>query len=264
MARKIVITSGKGGVGKTSITASLGNRLANRGKSVLLVDADIGLNNLDVVLGAESRVVYDMSDVIEGKCVIKQAIIQDENNCNLYLLPSAHGYNNSALTAQSFRQLTGKLDANFDFILIDCPAGIDDGFHRAVSGADEAIIITTPHVSSIRDADKVLSMLMSYDLNGVNVIVNRCRGDLILQGEMMSGEEICKILRCPLVGIVPEDDNIAVYSQLGKIGMNSAFSRISFDMVAENILSGDRRLYDVTARFRGVIGKLKMWLERSV
>lgn len=264
MARKIVITSGKGGVGKTSVTAGLGMCLAGRGAGVLLVDADVGLNNLDVVMGLESRVVYDMTDVIAGKCTVRQALVQDDYNQNLFVMPSAHAYASEEISAKNFRQLLGKLDQSFDYILIDCPAGIEEGFHRAVCGADEAIVVTTPHISAIRDADKVLSVLASYSMNGIHIVVNRVRGDLVAQGSMMGGGEIASALRYPLVGVVPEDDNITVYSQLGKMGMGSSNSRAAFDMIVENLLTGGRRIFDPTAKYRGVIGKLKLWLERGL
>lgn len=260
MARKIVITSGKGGVGKTSITASIGTSLANRGNNVLLIDGDVGLNNLDVVMGMEGRVVYDMSDVIDGKCSVAQSLIQDELCDNLFLLPSAHAYSNERISVAVFRQIIGTLDQTFDFIIIDCPAGIEGSFHRAVSGADEAIVVTTPHASAIRDADKVMSILRSYDLRSVDVVVNRMRGDLIVQNKMMNAADIANVLRGNLLGIVPEDDSITVYSQLGRIGMNNNLSRLSFEMIADNILSGQRRLFDVTKRYKSVIGKLKMFV----
>lgn len=264
MARKIVITSGKGGVGKTSITASIGTSLAVRGNMVLLIDGDVGLNNLDVVMGMESRVVYDMSDVIDGKCGISQALLQDETCENLYVLPSAHAYSNDRISVAIFRQIIGSLNQTFDFILIDCPAGIEGSFHRAVSGADEAIIITTPHTSAIRDADKVLAILQSYDLRQIDIIVNRMRGDLVLQDKMMNASDISKVLRANLLGVVPEDDGITVYSQLGRIGMTNSMSRLSFDMIADNILSGQRRLFDVTQKYRTMFGKIKMFVEKRL
>ncbi|MDE6189532.1 MAG: septum site-determining protein MinD [Clostridia bacterium] len=256
MARKIVVTSGKGGVGKTSVLASLGICLASKGKNVLMIDGDVGLNNLDVVMGMESRVVYDMADVIDNKCHINQALLQ-EDGTSLYLLPSAHAYSSERLSAAAFRELIGRIEDTFDFILIDCPAGIDAGFHRAVSCSDEALLVTTPHIPAIRDGDKVLALLRSYKLNAINLIVNRVRGDFVVTGKMMNGGEISNILRCPLVGVVPEDDAITIYSQLGRIGMNSSSSRDAIDMIAENIVNNTFKLYDVTKGHRGLVGKFK-------
>lgn len=261
MARKIVITSGKGGVGKTSITACIGTALALRGNRTLLIDGDVGLNNLDVVMGMESRVVYDMSDVIDGKCGIAQALIQDEVSENLYVLPSAHAYSNERISVDIFLQIITSLEPSFDFILIDSPAGIEGSFHRAVCVAEEAIVVTTPHTSAIRDADKVISILSSYELRDIMLVVNRIRGDLVLQEKAMSAIEISKILRTKLIGIVPEDDSITIYSQLGRIGVNNNQSKITFDMIADNILSGQGRLYDVTQKYRGLFGKIKMFVE---
>ena len=256
MARKIVLTSGKGGVGKTSILASLGICLANRGKNVLMIDGDVGLNNLDVVMGMESRVVYDMSDVIENKCHINQALLQEEGS-SLYLLPSAHAYDNQKITAQAFKEMVGRIEHLFDFILIDCPAGIDAGFHRAVSCSDEAIVVTTPHIPAIRDGDKVLGLLRSYKLNSISLVINRVRGDFVSRGKMMSASEIARILRTPLIGAVPEDDAVTVYSQLGRIGLNRSSSRDAIDMIASNLINNSFRIYDVERGYRGFFGRLK-------
>ena len=256
MARKIVLTSGKGGVGKTSILASLGICLANKGKNVLMIDGDVGLNNLDVVMGMESRVIYDMADVIEYECHINQALLQEDAS-SLYLLPSAHAYDNQKITAQAFKEMVGRVENLFDYILIDCPAGIDAGFHRAVSCADEAIVVTTPHVSAIRDADKVLALLRSYKLNSINLVINRVRGDFVARGKMMSASEIARILRAPLIGAVPEDDAITVYSQLGRIGLNRSSSRDSIDMIAMNIINNSFRIYDVERAYRGFFGRIR-------
>ena len=194
MARKIVITSGKGGVGKTTICANLGVALARLNQRVVLVDVDIGLNNLDVVTGIENKIVYDIVDVIENKCRIKQALVQDLNYPNLYILPSAHSYNKSQVTAENVKKVIDNLNDVFDFVLIDCPAGIDEPFKRAVCGADEAIVVVTPHLSSLRDADKVLMMLTGFNLDSVSLVVNRVRGDMILDKEMLDSNKIAEIL----------------------------------------------------------------------
>jgi septum site-determining protein MinD len=263
MARKIVVTSGKGGVGKTTVCASLGIALAERGLRVLLIDGDVGLNNLDVLMGIEHKIAYDMADVLEGKCRIRQALIEHHDHSTLYILPSAHAYASEDIGVKNFRQLIQRLDSGFDFILIDCPAGIEGGFHRAVLPADEAIIVTTPHVPSIRDADKVLTILKSYDLPQIHMLVNRVRGDLLLSGEMMDAYQIGKVLRLAPIGIVPEDDAITIYSQLGKLSSHQSLSRIAYAMIAENLVSGRRKLFDCTAQFKGFFGKIKMKLRRD-
>ncbi|MEG1509345.1 MAG: septum site-determining protein MinD [Clostridia bacterium] len=264
MARKIVITSGKGGVGKTTICASLGMELARLGQKVLMIDADVGLNNLDVITNIESNIVYDMADVLEGRCRIKQALLEVPNVENLYILPSQHAYFSEDIGAKNFRLLINRLDSGFDFILIDCPAGIEKGFHRAVSASTEALVVTTPHISAIRDADKVIGLLASYKINEVNIIVNRVRGDMVLTGDMMDGMTIAKILKNMPIGIVPEDDNLGVYSQLGKLESNDSVSHLSFEFIADNILTGKRKLFDCTANYRGLFGKIKLKLKRGI
>lgn len=263
MCRRIVVTSGKGGVGKTTFTASVGAALAERGNRTLLIDADIGLNNLDVLMGVDTRVVYDMMDVLSGKCRIKQALVSDENIPNLFIMPSAHAYASEDIGCKNFRTLIDRLAEGFDYILIDCPAGIEKGFHRAVSAATEAIVVTTPHISSLRDADKVLSLLSGYNMSKINIVINRARGDLILAGDMMSAEDISKLLKFSPIGVIPEDDSIHIYSQLGRMADNDSIARQSFNCVADNIITGKRRLYDPTSQYRGVIGKLKLMMKRA-
>lgn len=192
MARKIVLTSGKGGVGKTTICANLGVALARLGKRVCLVDVDIGLNNLDVVTGVENKIVFDLVDVIQNKCRIKQALVQDLNQPNLFIMPSAHSYNKSQVTAENVKRVIDGLNDYFDFVLIDCPAGIDEPFERAVCGADEAIVVVTPHLSSLRDADKVLLMLGNFNIKDYSIVINRVRGDMILDKEMIDCKKLLK------------------------------------------------------------------------
>lgn len=263
MARVIVVTSGKGGVGKSTCTAVIGTALAESGASVLLIDADVGLNNLDVLLGVNDRVCYDMLDVIEGRCRIKQAIVTSNEINNLFVMPSRHAYMSDAIGTKDFRGIISQLQDGFDFILIDCPAGIEKGFHRAVAPADEAIIVTTPHISSLRDADKVLSIVSSYNLRRVNLLVNRIRGDMVVMGDMMSADEITRLLRYQLIGVIPEDDEIHIYSELGKLYRRDYRARTSFNCIADNIISGRRRIYDPTAEYRGIKGRMKLMLKRA-
>ena len=186
MARKIVITSGKGGVGKTTLCANLGLSLANQGYRVALIDVDFGLNNLDVVLGVENKVVYDMLDLLEGRCRISQALVTVNKRKNLYVLPSNSLVSNAEISGQNIKLILESLNHTFDFILVDSPAGIDFGFHRAVSACDEAIVVTTPSLPSLRDADKVLSILHSYKPKSIGLVVNRARGDLIMNAPGLS------------------------------------------------------------------------------
>ena len=228
--RKVVVTSGKGGVGKTTVTASLGRKLADMGYRVVLVDADVGLNNLDVVVGIESRVVYDIGDVLAGRCRIFQALVPDHES-TLKVLPSSNG--NVEISAQAFRGVVDSL-SDFDIVLIDCPAGIERGFHRAVSAATEALVVTTPSASAIRDADKVVALLSGYRLEDVGLVVNRLRPDMVAKGEMMSSSDVSRLLHTPAVGVIPEDDCITLYQQLGRVP-DFALSEKAFSLLAANV-----------------------------
>ena len=203
MARKIVLTSGKGGVGKTTICANLGVQLASLGFRTVLVDVDIGLNNLDVVMGLEKKVVFDITDVIMGKCRAKQALIEDDRFQNLFLLPSSHYSGKAKILGEHVRSVLNMLDSSFDYILIDCPAGVDAGFHRAVFSANEAIVVVTPHLSSLRDASKVIGLLSEYDITSKGLVINRMRGDLLANGEMLRVEDVVRAMHIPLYGVIP-------------------------------------------------------------
>ena len=204
MARKIVITSGKGGVGKTTVTANLGVQLAKSGFRVIVCDLDFGLNNVDVVLGVENRATYDVVDAVEGRCRPKQALVQHPRFPLLYSLAS-NSISERFVTPQAVRLILDSLAPQFDFILIDSPAGIDEGFHRAVTCAGEALIVTTPHISAMRDADRVVGLLKGYRLSKVGLVVNMVKKELVKRGEILTPEEIAQILRVPLFAIIPED-----------------------------------------------------------
>lgn len=236
--RKIVITSGKGGVGKTTVTALLGRKLAYMGYGVVLVDGDVGLNNLDVVMGVEHRVVYDISDVLDGRCRLGQALVLD-NESGVRILPSSS--NKLDIGPQAFRGIIEEMHS--DFVLIDCPAGIDEGFHRAVSSADEAIVVTTPSASAIRDADKVRRLLSSYPLKDVSLVVNRVRYDMIKRGEMLTSQEIGNLLHLGVIGVVPEDDHVTIFGQLGKVP-EYAVSERSGDILAENVAKSTKNVVE--------------------
>ena len=215
MARKIVICSGKGGVGKTAVCANLGMSLAKMGLRTVLIDTDIGLNNLDVAMGIENKIVYDIIDVIENRCRVKQALIPDTMYDNLCTLAS-HGQAAKKVTGANIKYIVNCLAESFDYILLDCPAGIEVGFHRAVAASDEAIIVTTPHISSIRDADKVISILNNYMIGSMSLIINRVRGDLILNYEMLDIDNIIELLGVMPLGVVPESDDISAYTSMAR------------------------------------------------
>ena len=263
MARKIVITSGKGGVGKTTVSANLGTKLANLGFRVLLVDTDIGLNNLDVVMGVENKVMFDILDVVNGKCRAKQALVQDNHHPSLYILPAPNSDPTSIITADKIADTLSTLEHFFDYILLDCPAGLDNGFHRAVYCANEAIVVVTPHVSSIRDAGKVVARLANYPLSSVKLVVNRVRGDMLMTGDSIAVERIIELLGTNILGVVPDDDAISALSAIGAIPSGTSSSR-AFAILAENLHTGTKKIFDCTYRYRGIAGTIRRNLKRRI
>lgn len=253
MARRIVVTSGKGGVGKTTIAVNLAAQLAQKGQRVILCDADFGLNNVDVATGVENLITYDLVDVIEGRCRAKQALVRHPDFPNLYVLTSSSVTAERYVSPQAVKVVLDGLSAQFDFILIDCPAGIEEGFHRAVATADEAIVVTTPCLSALRDADKVITALKSYRLSELFLVVNMVRGDLQISGETLSPKEIEKLLRISLLGVLPES------KQLRKGELDQIHT--SFKMMANYLLSGRKKLYDPTKKYSGFLGNLRRLLK---
>lgn len=217
MSEVIVITSGKGGVGKTTTTANIGCGLAIAGKKVALVDADIGLRNLDVVMGLENRIVYDLVDVVEGNCKLKQALIKDKRYSGLFLLPAAQTRDKDAVSPEQMKKLCESLkEEEFDYILLDCPAGIEQGFKNAIAGADRAFVVTTPEVSAVRDADRIIGLLEANELNNPSLILNRLRIDMVEKGEMMSIDDVTEILAIDIIGVVPDDESIVIQTNKGE------------------------------------------------
>lgn len=225
MEKVIVITSGKGGVGKTTTTANIGTGLALLGKSVVLVDTDIGLRNLDVVLGLENRIVYDLVDVVEGTCKLKQALIRDKRYEGLYLLPAAQTRNKNAVSPDQMKELVSQLEREFDYVIIDCPAGIERGFKNAIAGAKSAIVVTIPEVSSVRDADRIIGLLSAGGIEDVQLLINRIRPDLVKRGDMLAIDDTLEILGVDLVGVIPEDEMIFRASNLGEPAVTEKTSR---------------------------------------
>ncbi|MCP4447912.1 MAG: septum site-determining protein MinD [Myxococcales bacterium] len=214
MGKAIVITSGKGGVGKTTSTANIGAALAQQGHSVVLVDADIGLRNLDVVLGLENRIVFHMIDVLKGKCSLQKAVIKDRRIENLFLLPSSQVDEKDAVNEEQMLHLVGQLKKSYDYVIIDCPAGIEQGFRNAIAGADEAVVVATPEISSIRDADRVAGLLAAADIP-TRLIVNRISAAMVKKGDMLSKDDVIDILALDLLGAVPLDDEIIATTNKG-------------------------------------------------
>lgn len=216
MGEVIVVTSGKGGVGKTTTAANVGAGLAGLGHKVCLVDADIGLRNLDVVLGLENRIVYDITDVTAGNCRLRQALIKDKRYDQLFLLPAAQTKDKSAVSPAEMQELCADLKEDFDFVIIDCPAGIEQGFQNAIAGADRPIVVTTPEVSAVRDADRIIGLLEAAEINSPLLIVNRLRPKMVRAGDMMSIDDIIDILAVELLGVIPEDEMIVVSTNKGE------------------------------------------------
>ncbi|MHB1420783.1 MAG: septum site-determining protein MinD [Bacillota bacterium] len=216
MGEVIVVTSGKGGVGKTTTTANLGTGLAILGKKVVLVDTDIGLRNLDVVMGLENRIVYDIVDVVHGNCRLRQALIKDKRFEDLSLLPAAQTKDKTSVNQQQMIELCRQLQEEFDYVIIDCPAGIEQGFKNAIAGAQKAFVVTTPEVSAVRDADRIIGLLEAAELRQPKLIVNRIRPAMVKRGDMMDISDILDILAVDLLGVVPEDESIVISTNRGE------------------------------------------------
>ena len=242
LGTSIVVTSGKGGVGKTTTSANLATGLAMLGYSVVVLDADIGLRNLDVVMGLENRIVYDIVDVVEKNCRLKQALIKDKRHEKLYLLPAAQTRDKTAVKPEQMVELIGELKKDFDYIIIDSPAGIEQGFQYSIAGADRAIIVTTPEISAVRDADRVIGILEAKELHNPKLIINRIRPDMVKRGDMMSIDDIIDILAIELLGIVPDDESIVISTNKGEPAVmddnaraGHAYRNISRRIVGEEV-----------------------------
>jgi len=258
MSEVIVITSGKGGVGKTTSTANIGTGLALMGKKVVLVDTDIGLRNLDVVLGLENRIVYDLVDVVEGFCRVKQALIKDKRYDGLFLLPAAQTREKTAVNPKQMIKLCDELREEFDYIIIDCPAGIEQGFKNAIAGADKAIVITTPEVSAVRDADRIIGLLESNELRNPKLIINRVRMDMVRRGDMMSIDDIIDILAIDLIGVVPDDEKIVVSTNRGEPAVtdNKSLAGQAYRNITRRILGEQVPIMDLQSE-EGLVFRLK-------
>lgn len=258
MGEVIVVTSGKGGVGKTTTSANIGTGLAMLDKKVVLLDADIGLRNLDVVMGLENRIVYNVIDVIEGNCRLKQALIKDKKYHNLFLLPAAQTRDKDAVTPEQMKKLCEHLKEEFDFVIIDCPAGIEQGFKNAIAGADKAIVVTTPEVSAIRDADRIIGLLEANDLHNSRLIVNRIRVDMVKRGDMMSVDDVIEILAIDLIGTIPDDENIVISTNNGDPIVNNTISSSgrAYMNICKRILGYEVPFMEFHSD-KGIFGKLK-------
>ena len=247
MQNVIVVTSGKGGVGKTTTVANLGTGLAKEGNKVVLIDTDIGLRNLDVVLGLENRIVYDLVDVVEGTCRLKQALIKDKRYQGLHLLPAAQTRDKMAVNPDQMKELIAEIEKDFDYIIIDCPAGIEQGFKNAIAGAKSAIVVTVPEVSSVRDADRIIGLLSANGIEDCSLLVNRLRPDLVKRGDMLALDDTLDILGIDLIGVVPEDENILRSSNMGEpvVTDNRALAGKAYRNITRRIMGDEVTLLDI-------------------
>jgi len=238
MGEIIVVTSGKGGVGKTTTTANIGTGLAAMGKSVVLIDMDIGLRNLDVILGLERHIVYDLVQVVEGRCRVKQALVKDKRHDNLYLLPAPQTRDKDAVTPEQMLKLCSSLVDDYDYILIDCPAGIEQGFRNATIAANKAIIVATPEVNSVRDADRVVGLLESVNFEEIRLVLNRVRPDMVRRKEMMDMDDVTNVLAIDVLGIVPDDEHIIAAGNKGEPAVSDPNSPagLAYANIAQRIL----------------------------
>lgn len=258
MGEVIVITSGKGGVGKTTTTANIGTGLAALNKKVVLVDTDIGLRNLDVVMGLENRIVYDIVDVVTGNCKLRQALIKDKRFEGLHLLPAAQTKDKSAVSVDQMKDLCNELKQEFDYVIIDCPAGIEQGFKNAIAGAERAIVVTTPEVSAVRDADRIIGLLEAAELREPHLIINRLRPQMVRKGDMMGIEDMIDILAIRLLGVVPDDETIIVSTNRGEPAVLDQSSRAgqAYRNITRRITGEEVPYMDLEAN-NGLMGKLK-------
>lgn len=247
-ARVITVTSGKGGVGKTTTTANLGIALARLGHKVVVIDADIGLRNLDVVMGLENRIVYDLVDVVEGRCKLRQAMIKHKQFPKLYLIPAAQTRDKTAISPVDMIHVTDKLRNDFDIILIDSPAGIERGFRNALAPADEVLIVTNPEVSAVRDADRIIGLIEAENKGPGKLILNRLKLEMVKRGEMLSADDVTDILAVEIIGIVPEDEHVIPASNSGvPVTLNeNSKAGVAFRNIARRIMGEDVPLMELT------------------
>ncbi|MEA3406507.1 MAG: septum site-determining protein MinD [Chloroflexota bacterium] len=253
--RVITVTSGKGGVGKTTATANLGVALSELGNRVVVIDADIGLRNLDVVMGLQNRIIYDIVDLVEGRCRLRQALIRDRTTSELYLLPAAQSRDKTAISPADMIRVCEQLRGACDFILIDSPAGIEAGFRNAIAGADEFVLLTTPDAASVQDVDRVLGILENEGHDDLFLMINRIRPDLVQRGEMLSPAEVLRTLAIDLIGIIPETEAILVSNNKG-----TPIARDKSSLPGKAYINTARRLLGQDVRFLPILeGKKGIW-----
>ncbi len=251
MSEIIVITSGKGGVGKTTTTANIGAALALSGKKTVMIDTDIGLRNLDVIMGLENRIVYDLVDVVENRCTYAKALVRDKRFDGLYLLPAAQSRDKSAVTTTQMKHLIRSMQDDFDYILIDCPAGIEQGFENAIAAARKAIVVAMPEVSSIRDADRIIGLLEKHDINDIKLVINKLRPKMVEKGNMLGIEDMLDILAIDLLGVVPDDEDIIIAANRGEFvcANEKALSGKAYRNIASRLMGNEVELLNFKKSF---------------
>lgn len=267
MSRIIVVTSGKGGVGKTTTTANLSMTLARRGRKVAVVDADFGLRNLDLLLGLENRVVYTAVDVLSGQCRLEQALVKDKRQPNLVLLPAAQNRTKDAVNPDQMKQLVLALAQTYEYVFVDCPAGIEMGFQNAIAAAKEAIIVTTPEIAAVRDADRVVGLLEANNIKKIQLVVNRIRPAMVQANDMMSVEDVQEILAIPLIGVVPDDERVIVSTNKGEplvLSETPSLAGSAFDNIARRLEGEKVEFLDLTVNNDGFLTKLRKVLNKKI
>ena len=260
MTRIIVITSGKGGVGKTTCTANLGMALAKNDHRVVVIDSDFGLRNLDLLLGLENRIVYTALDVLAKECRMEQALVKDKRQPNLALLPAAQSRSKEAVTPEQMQQLIAELKPKHDFILIDSPAGIEMGFKNAIAAAREAIVVTTPEISAVRDADRVIGLLEANDIKAMRLIINRIKPAMVQEDMMMSVNDVQDILAIPLVGVIPDDERVIISTNKGEplvLEENLSLAGIAFANIARRLKGEKIPFLDLTAPHDDLFSRIR-------
>jgi len=263
MSRIIVTTSGKGGVGKTTVTANLGMALARLGRKVALVDADFGLRNLDLLLGLENRVVYTAIEVFAGECRLEQALVKDKREPGLVLLPAAQNRTKEAVSPDQMKQLVRDLSQVYDYVVIDSPAGIEMGFTNAIAGAQEALIVTTPEIAAVRDADRVVGLLEAQGVKPIQLIVNRLRPAMVQVNDMMSVQDVQEILAIPLIGVIPEDERVIVSTNRGEplvLAEQTSLAGKAFDNIAHRLEGETVGFLDLSTQHSSIFSRIRNWL----
>jgi len=258
--RVIVVTSGKGGVGKTTSTANIGTALAKNGAKVVMIDTDIGLRNLDLLMGLENRIVYTLVDVIEEKCKLQQALVKDKKLPSLSLLAAAQTRDKTAVNSDQMKDICNKLKEDFDFVLIDCPAGIEQGFQNAIAGANEAIIVTTPEMAAVRDADRIIGLLEAKEeILSYKLVLNRVRPKMIQSNDMLGVTDVQDILSVKLLGVIPEDENIIVSTNRGEpiVNMENTKAGTAYNKIARRILGEEVPVPDFETPPPSFVDRLK-------